>query len=83
MLRIISTSFGITLISTTQVPCVQKVKPQKTGQACRTTNIVASVEAQLSYYCRSLLISPHSQDILMLPMEVNDKWENATIMFIA
>ena len=83
MLRIISTSFGIMLISTTQAPCVQKVKPQTTGQACRTTNTVASVEAQLSYYCRSLILSPHSQDILMLPMQVNNKWENTTIMFIA
>jgi len=83
MLRIISTSFGIMLISTTQVPCVQKVKPQRTGQVCRTTNTVASVEAHLSYYCRSLLISPHSQDILMLPVKRNEKWENTTIMFIA
>ena len=86
MLRFISTSFVIMLISTTQAPCVKKVKPQRTGQASKTTNIVASVEAQLSYYCsscRSLLIPPHSQDILMLPMQVNDKWENTTIMFIA
>jgi len=44
---------------------------------------VASVEAQLSYYCKSLLISPHSQYILMLPMQANDEWENTTIMFIA
>jgi len=75
MLRIISTSFGIMLISTAQAPCVQKVKAQRTGQACTTTNTVASVEVQSSYYCRSLLSSPHSQDILMLPMQVNDKWK--------
>jgi len=82
-MRIISTSFGIMLISTTQIPCARKVKPQRTDQVCRTTNTVASVEAQLSYYCsycRSLLISPHSQDILMLPVEVNDKWENTTLL---
>jgi hypothetical protein len=74
------------LISTAHAPCVQKVKAQITGQACRTTNTVASVEVQLSFYCsycRSLLTSPHSQDILMLPMQVNDKWENTTIILIA
>lgn len=57
MMRIISTSFAIMLIGTTQVPRVQKVKSQRTARVCRTTNTVASIE--LNYHITAVTADLH------------------------
>jgi hypothetical protein len=86
MNRIISISFSRMLISTTQALFTMNLKPTRTGHVCRTRNTMACVKAQLlSYYCsycRSLLITPHFQDVLMLPMQLTDTQNNTTIICI-